>query len=64
MGQMTYLRMGQGLLGGPLTYSKLKDIVIGLILRPHLELVLCNINCIKIVSQHFINNDYSRYKDF
>jgi len=28
MGQMTYLQMAQGLLGGPLTYSKLKDIVI------------------------------------
>ncbi|OAF60732.1 hypothetical protein VC83_03480 [Pseudogymnoascus destructans] len=37
IGQMAYLRMGQGLTGAPSTYSKAKDIITGPIPEPFPE---------------------------
>ena len=55
-GQFAYLRMGQGLTGGPATYSKLKDIVTGEIPEPDPEPALSNV-APEIMFAHFVDDD-------
>ena len=51
-GQYCYLRMGQGLTGGPATYSRLKDLVTGRIPGPDPEPALSDTSSdtVKVVS--------------
>ena len=54
MGQMCYLRMGQGCTGGPGTYTQLKDIVTSDIPAPDAEPVLGATNPGHVVFDHFV----------
>lgn len=56
--------MGQGLTGGPSTYSRLKDIVTGPIPQPHTEPALANVDPKRIVSRHFVDDNVGGYTNF
>lgn len=57
MGQMCYLRMGQGCTGGPGTYTQLKDIVTSAIPSPDHEPALTDAMPERIVFDHFVDDD-------
>ena len=62
-GQYCYLRMGQGLTGGPATYSRLKDIVTGRIPGPSPEPALSDIGRNTIFG-HFMDDDFGGGESF
>ena len=57
MGQMCYLRMGQGCTGGPGTYTQLKDIVTSSIPQPNPEPALTDAMPETVAFDHFVDDD-------
>lgn len=57
MGQMCYLRMGQGCTGGPGTYTQLKDIVTSSIPGPDSEPALSDAMPQAVAFDHFVDDD-------
>lgn len=55
LGQFYYLRMGQGLIGAPGTYSKLKDLAMGAIPEPSSEAALTSLPGVGF--EYFMDDD-------
>jgi len=61
-GQWQYLRMGQGLAGGPLTYAGLEDLFSGAILEPEPE--PCLNRCSEGEFECFVDDDFGAHTSF
>ena len=57
MGQMGYMRIGQGCTGGPGTYTQLKDIVTSSIPGPDSEPALTDAMPGTVAFDHFVDDD-------
>ena len=64
LGQLCYLRMGQGCTGGPGTYTQLKDIVTSSIPSPDPEPALTDAMHGEAVYEHFVDDDIGGAETF
>ena len=59
-GQMCYLRIGQGYIGGPAIYLRLKDIVTSIIPRLDSEPALSDVMPKKVCFNYYVDDDVSK----